>query len=70
MGKLGGRKYRKQFLSKKEGGDWKSEWHRASGEPALTPEQDDNAPKDLDEEVNGLVVGARGGGVGLNANAV
>lgn len=29
-----------------------------------------HAPKDLDEQVNGLVVGARGGGVRLNANAV
>ena len=39
-------------------------------EPPLVPEQDDDTPKNLDEEVNGLVVGAGGGGVRLDGDVV
>lgn len=69
MGKLGGRKYRKQFLNKREGTTG-VRWHREGGEPLLASEKDKDAPKDLDEQVNGLMAGARGSGVGLDSNAV
>ena len=71
IGKLGGRKYRKQFLNKKgKGRDRKSEW-RGGAENSCWPQRGmTNTPEDLDEQVNGLVVGARGGGVRLNADAL
>lgn len=70
MGKLGGRKYRKQFLNKKENRDKKSEQHEEAESRCWPQSRMTNTPEDLDEQVNGLMVGARGGSVRLNADAV
>lgn len=71
MGKLGGRKYRKQFLNKKDkGGDRKSEWHRDVESRCWPWSRMTNTPEDLDEQVDGLVIGVWSSSVRLDANAV
>lgn len=71
MGKLGGRKYRKQFLNKKDkGGDRKSEWHGGVESCCWPWSRMTNTPEDLDEQIDGLVIGARSSSVRLDANAV
>lgn len=70
IGKLGGRKYRKQFLNRKEKGrDRKSQWRGGVENHSWPQNRMMNTPEDLDEQVNGLVVGARSSGVRLNADA-
>lgn len=69
MGKLGGRKYRKQFLRKKVGTETQNGMERELL-LVLSRKTKRNIPENLDQQVNCLMVGVWGGGIRLNADTV